>query len=60
MKHWGYRYLRLDNGIDTRFGAALRNLLTLRTLDEIRQTVILPASAEATPEATAEAATDAP
>jgi hypothetical protein len=43
MKHWGYRYLRLDNGIDVRFGAALRNLLALRTLDEIYSTIILPA-----------------
>ncbi len=69
MKHWGSERLKYDRGADAFSGAALRNLLTLRVLDEIRRTVILPAQQEAsaTPEATAEAtieatveATDAP
>jgi hypothetical protein len=70
MKHWGSERLKFDRGAPAFSGAALRNLLTLRTLDEIRKTVILPyiaaqaiaptntpapASTEATPEATIEA-----
>ena len=56
MKHWGFGYLKFDHGSAAYSGAALRNLLSIRTLDEIRRTVILnaqnsPASA-ATPEIT--------
>lgn len=41
MKHWGSYSLKFDRGSPAFSGAALRNLLTLRTLDEIRRTVIL-------------------
>lgn len=41
MKHWGSYSLKFDRGAPAFSGAALRNLLTLRTLDEIRRTVIL-------------------
>lgn len=53
MKHWGTTYLKFDTGNVAFSGASLRNLLTVRTLDEIRNTVILPyeaAGAAATPE----------
>lgn len=61
MKHWGSYSLKFDRGAPAFSGAALRNLLTIRTLDEIRNTVILPeieanassATGESTPEATA-------
>lgn len=43
MKHWGTTYLKFDTGNVAFSGASLRNLLTIRTLDEIRNTVILPA-----------------
>ncbi|HVU12535.1 MAG TPA: SGNH/GDSL hydrolase family protein, partial [Phototrophicaceae bacterium] len=58
MKHWGFDYLKLDHGYDAFSGAALRNLLSLRTLDEIRRDVILNTSPipAATDEPTAEAA----
>ncbi len=46
MKHWGYTYLNFENGHDAYSGAALRNLLAIRTLDEIRTTVILDAASE--------------
>lgn len=45
MKHWGSERLKFDRGSPAFSGAALRNLLTLRTLDEIRKTVIIPAQA---------------
>lgn len=53
MKHWGTTYLKFDTGNVAFSGASLRNLLTIRTLDEIRNTVILPyeaARAAATPQ----------
>jgi hypothetical protein len=43
MKHWGSERLKFDRGSPAFSGASLRNLLTLRTLDEIRKTVIIPA-----------------
>lgn len=42
MKHWGFTYLKFNTGNVAFSGASLRNLLTIRTLDEIRRTVILP------------------
>ena len=38
MKHWGYDYLKFDDGYVAFSGAALRNLLSIRMLDEIRTT----------------------
>jgi hypothetical protein len=58
MKHWGFTYLKFNTGNVAFSGASMRNLLTIRTLDEIRRTVILPAEnapATATPEVTATA-----
>ena len=43
MKHWGATFLKFDTGNVAFSGASLRNLLTIRTLYEIRNTVILPA-----------------
>lgn len=43
MKHWGTTFLKFDTGNVAFSGASLRNLLTIRTLNEIRNTVILPA-----------------
>ncbi len=40
MKHWGFSYLKFNHGYEAFSGAALRNLLSIRTLDEIRRTVI--------------------
>ncbi|MEP7291672.1 MAG: GDSL-type esterase/lipase family protein, partial [Chloroflexota bacterium] len=45
MKHWGFEFLKFNSGNVAFSGASLRNLLTIRTLDEIRNTVILPAEA---------------
>ncbi len=45
MKHWGYDYLKFDDGYVAYSGAALRNLLSIRMLDEIRTTVMLDPSA---------------
>ncbi len=45
MKHWGYEYLKFDDGHVAFSGAALRNLLSIRMLDEIRTTVILDLNA---------------
>ncbi|MDZ4767968.1 MAG: GDSL-type esterase/lipase family protein [Chloroflexota bacterium] len=45
MKHWGTETLRLDDSFPAYSGAALRNLLALRMLDEIRRTVFLDATA---------------
>ncbi|MCC6803696.1 MAG: SH3 domain-containing protein [Anaerolineae bacterium] len=45
MKHWGAYSLNLTRGSPAFSGAALRNLLTLRMLDEIRRTVILDPNA---------------
>ncbi|MBI1259872.1 MAG: hypothetical protein GC204_20580 [Chloroflexi bacterium] len=56
MKHWGSENLRFDNGSVAFSGAALRNLLSIKVLDEIRNDVILPAANSTdsgTPEATA-------
>jgi hypothetical protein len=56
MKHWGSENLKFDTGNVAFSGASLRNLLTIRTLDEIRNTVILPAGTVRTaPEADADA-----
>lgn len=41
MKHWGFNNLKFDAGHPAYSGASLRNLLTIRMLDEIRRTVIL-------------------
>jgi hypothetical protein len=63
MKHWGFEYMKFDHGSAAFSGAALRNLLSIRTLDEIRRTVILNAqnlSASATPEAASTPAATAP
>ncbi len=46
MKHWGFTYLKFNTGNVAFSGASLRNLLTIRTLDEIRRTVILPEESE--------------
>jgi hypothetical protein len=43
MKHWGFSFLKFNTGNVAFSGASLRNLLTIRTLDEIRRTVILEA-----------------
>lgn len=40
MRLSGYRNLQFDQNLDARFGGALRNLLTVRMLDEIRRTVV--------------------
>ncbi len=58
MKHWGSYTLKFDKGAVAFSGGALRNLLSIRTLDEIRRTVILPEmenyeNSQSTPEATA-------
>jgi hypothetical protein len=45
MKHWGYDYLKFDDGHVAFSGAALRNLLSIRMLDEIRRTIILDPNA---------------
>lgn len=45
MKHWGSYSLKFDRGSVAFSGAALRNLLAIRTLDEIRRTVILESNA---------------
>ncbi len=37
MRHSGYRMLRYDRGDEARAGVALRNLLTLQMLDELRR-----------------------
>jgi hypothetical protein len=46
MRHWGTETFRVDGSYPAYSGAALRNLLALRMLDEIRRTVFLdPAAA---------------
>ena len=45
MKHWGFDYLKFDRRHVAFSGAALRNLLSIRTLDEIRRTIILDPNA---------------
>ena len=45
MKHWGYSYLKFDDGHVAFSGAALRNLLSIRMLDEIRTTIMLDPNA---------------
>lgn len=39
MRLSGYRNLQFDANLDARFGATLRNLLSIRMLDEIRRTL---------------------
>lgn len=39
MRHSGFRYLKFNLGDESRYGVSLRNLLTLRMLDEIRRTI---------------------
>ena len=45
MKHWGLDNLSFADGYVAFSGAALRNLLSICTLDEIRRTVILDPNA---------------
>jgi hypothetical protein len=56
MKHWGFTYMKFNSGNVAFSGASLRNLLTIRTLDEIRRTIILApdTSSVTTPEPTPE------
>jgi|GEM_PF-343367 len=42
MRNFGYLYLKLDAGLESRFGVSLQNLLALRTLEELRNTVMGP------------------
>jgi hypothetical protein len=42
MRNFGYTYLKLDAGLESRFGVSLQNLLALRTLEELRNTVMGP------------------
>lgn len=42
MRNFGYEYLKLDAGLESRFGVSLQNLLALRTLEELRNTVMGP------------------
>jgi hypothetical protein len=44
MKNYGYNQIKFDAGLETRFGTNLQNLLAIRTLDEIRRTIIQPGS----------------
>jgi hypothetical protein len=39
MMHSGFRYLKFDTGHETWYGVSLRNLLTLRMLEEIRNEI---------------------
>jgi hypothetical protein len=60
MKHWGSYSLKFDRGSVAFSGGALRNLLSIRVLDEIRRAIILPEletheNPESTPEAAASA-----
>lgn len=41
LKHWGSNSIVFGGGQDAYSGAALRNLLSMRMLDEIRRTIIL-------------------
>jgi hypothetical protein len=41
LTHSGFRYLKYDSGHETWFGVSLYNLLTIRTLDEIRRTLAM-------------------
>ncbi len=43
MKHWGSYNLKFDHGAVAFSGAALRNLLSIRTLDQIRHDVMFDA-----------------
>lgn len=45
MKHWGTQTLRINDTFPAYSGAALRNLLALRVLDEIRRSVFLDPAA---------------
>lgn len=42
MRNFGYEYLKFDAGLESHFGVSLQNLLALRTLEEIRNTVMQP------------------
>jgi hypothetical protein len=42
MKNYGYNQIKFDDGLEARFGANLQNLIAIRTLDEIRRTVMTP------------------
>lgn len=42
MKNYGYNQIKFDAGLETRFGTNLQNLVAIRTLDEIRRTVMMP------------------
>lgn len=42
MRNFGYEYLKLDAGLESRFGVSLQNLIALRTLEELRNTVMGP------------------
>jgi hypothetical protein len=39
MKHSGFDYLKFDTGHETWYGVSLRNLLSIRMLDELRRTL---------------------
>lgn len=39
MRHSGWRYLKFDTGHESWFGVSLRNLLSIRMLDELRRTL---------------------
>lgn len=41
LQHSGFRYLKFDTGHEAWYGNSLRNLLSIRMLDEIRQTLEL-------------------
>lgn len=41
MLHSGFRYLKYDTGHESWYGVSLRNLLSIRMLDEIRRTLAM-------------------
>jgi hypothetical protein len=43
MEHWGFRFLKYDAGEEARYGLALRNLLSIRMLDELRRALRMDA-----------------
>jgi hypothetical protein len=42
MKNYGYNQIKFDIGLEARFGVNLQNLVAIRTLDEIRRSVMMP------------------
>lgn len=42
MRNFGYDYLKFDAGLEAHFGVGLQNLLALRTLEELHNTVMQP------------------